>query len=86
MLIFHVLSSLLDCFSELDPPDPIPNSEVKRFNADDSVGYPCESRSQSSILFLKKVDLIGLFFCLEIPFLFPEIVFITVFITVFISA
>ena len=26
--------------SELVPPDPIPNSEVKRFSADDSVGVP----------------------------------------------
>ena len=26
--------------SELDPPDPIPNSEVKRCIADGSVGFP----------------------------------------------
>gem|GEM_PF-1164886 len=26
--------------SELDPPDPIPNSEVKRFSVDGSVGAP----------------------------------------------
>jgi hypothetical protein len=26
--------------SELAPPDPIPNSEVKRLSADDSVGVP----------------------------------------------
>ena len=26
--------------SELEPPDPIPNSEVKRFSADGSVGSP----------------------------------------------
>ena len=25
---------------ELEPPDPIPNSTVKRFIADDSVGFP----------------------------------------------
>ena len=31
--------------SSLDPPDPIPNSEVKQARADDSVDYPCESRS-----------------------------------------
>ncbi len=31
--------------SELVPPDTIPNSEVKRLCADDSVGYPCESRT-----------------------------------------
>ena len=26
--------------SEVEPPDPFPNSEVKRFSADDSVGLP----------------------------------------------
>ena len=26
--------------SEREPPDPIPNSEVKTFRADDSVGLP----------------------------------------------
>ena len=33
-------TSLLDEHSELDPPDPIPNSEVKRLSADGSVGFP----------------------------------------------
>ena len=31
--------------SEWEPPDPIPNSEVKLLSADDSVVFPCESRS-----------------------------------------
>ena len=31
--------SLLDDHSELEPPDPIPNSEVKRLSADGSVGF-----------------------------------------------
>ena len=31
---------LPDNISELEPPDPIPNSEVKRFSADGSVGSP----------------------------------------------
>lgn len=31
--------------SVVEPPDPIPNSEVKRNCADGSVGFPCESRS-----------------------------------------
>jgi hypothetical protein len=31
---------LLDDHRELEPPDPIPNSEVKRFLADGSVGFP----------------------------------------------
>lgn len=39
-----VMSSLRNGFpgdhSRLDPPDPIPNSEVKRLSADDSVGFP----------------------------------------------
>ncbi len=35
---FH--PSLSDKHSELEPPDPIPNSEVKRLSADGSVGVP----------------------------------------------
>ena len=31
---------LLGDHSEMEPPDPIPNSEVKRFSADGSVGVP----------------------------------------------
>ena len=31
---------MLGDHSELEPPDPIPNSEVKRFSADGSVGSP----------------------------------------------
>lgn len=31
---------MLDDHSELEPPDPIPNSEVKRLSADGSVGSP----------------------------------------------
>nr|ADI16573.1 hypothetical protein [uncultured gamma proteobacterium HF0010_01E20] len=33
-------NSLSDEHSELEPPDPIPNSEVKRLSADGSVGSP----------------------------------------------
>jgi hypothetical protein len=33
-------TELLDDHSELEPPDPIPNSEVKRLSADGSVGFP----------------------------------------------
>ena len=36
---------MLGGHSKLDPPDPFPNSEVKRLRADDSVHYACESRS-----------------------------------------
>ena len=35
-----VHNELLDDHSELEPPDPIPNSEVKRLSADGSVGFP----------------------------------------------
>ena len=35
-----VQTELLDDHSELEPPDPIPNSEVKRLSADGSVGSP----------------------------------------------
>jgi hypothetical protein len=33
-------TSLLSDISECDPPDPIPNSEVKPLSADGSVGSP----------------------------------------------
>ena len=35
-----LITGLLGNHSVLDPPDPIPNSEVKRNRADDSVGSP----------------------------------------------
>ena len=42
----HVIQDL-DCYSfllgdhsEMEPPDPFPNSEVKRLSADGSVGLP----------------------------------------------
>jgi hypothetical protein len=37
--------SLSGDHSEWEPPDPIPNSEVKTLRADDSVSFSCESRS-----------------------------------------
>ena len=36
----ELLTSLPDDHSEREPPDPIPNSEVKPLCADDSVGFP----------------------------------------------
>ena len=36
----EVPTELLDDHRELEPPDPIPNSVVKRFIADGSVGFP----------------------------------------------
>jgi hypothetical protein len=35
--------------SEREPPDTIPNSEVKPLSADDSVVRPCESRTSPGI-------------------------------------
>ena len=39
-LIAAYATSLLSDNSECDPPDPIPNSEVKPLSADGSVGSP----------------------------------------------
>ena len=45
--LIELISSFLDCYqffpgshSDTVPPDPIPNSEVKRISADGSVGLP----------------------------------------------
>ena len=43
-------NGLSDDHSELVPLLPIPNRTVKRLSADDSVDYPCESRSSSDSL------------------------------------
>ena len=43
-----LIISLLDGHSEMAPPDPIPNSAVKRLSANGSAVCPCESRSPSS--------------------------------------
>ena len=40
MSIYRYLTSLPGGNSEWEPPDPIPNSEVKTLSADDSVGSP----------------------------------------------
>ena len=36
----RVREGLSDDNSELEPPDTMPNSEVKQFSADGSVGFP----------------------------------------------
>ena len=46
-----LIISLLDGHSEMAPPDPIPNSAVKRLSANGSAVRPCESRSPSSFFF-----------------------------------
>ena len=52
--------------SELDPPDPIPNSEVKRFSADGSVGSPHVrvGHRQAFIRRILRYLVLGDFFCL----------------------
>ena len=50
------LTPFADDHSKTEPPDPLPNSEVKRLSADGSVVRPCESRS-SSALYSKKTPL-----------------------------
>ena len=39
--------------SRLEPPDPIPNSEVKRTYADDSVGFPHVKVGHRQVFILK---------------------------------
>ena len=59
------LTSLSDDHSELVPLLPIPNRTVKRLRANDSVDYPCESRSSSDALQTKnpQVKTWGFFVC-----------------------
>ena len=58
-----LITGLLGNHSVLDPPDPIPNSEVKRNRADDSVGSPHVKVGHCQALFQKPRSLIrsGLF-------------------------
>ena len=59
----RLITGLLGNHSVLDPPDPIPNSEVKRNRADDSVGSPHVKVGHCQALFQKPRSLIrsGLF-------------------------
>ena len=51
---------ILGGHSAVEPPDPIPNSEVKRSSADDSVGSPhvkvghCQGLIQSPVLWITR--------------------------------
>ena len=54
---------MLGGHSVLDPPDPFPNSEVKRLRADDSVHYACESRSPPGSLQVNPSRIPGEGFC-----------------------
>ena len=51
-----------DDHSKLAPLLPISNRTVKRLSADDSVDYPCESRSSSDSLQIRKPSLVLGFF------------------------
>ena len=55
--------------SEWEPPDPIPNSEVKPLSADDSVGLPCESRTLPGFLPKSPASICsqGFFSCCSCP-------------------
>ena len=51
--------------SECEPPDPISNSEVKPFSADDSVGFPHVKVGHCQALKLKSLyHLVEAFFCI----------------------
>ena len=53
-------------YSCMEPPDPIPNSEVKRTCADGSVHLACESRSSPGFLPKTPAGIpAGVFLCLE---------------------
>ena len=59
-------TELLGNNSVLDPPDPIPNSEVKRNSADDSVGSPHVKVGHCQALIPKpRTDGTGLFFAVN---------------------
>ena len=53
--------SLPDDNSELEPPDPISNSEVKRLSADGSVGFPHVRVGHRQALIRKTPPLAGFF-------------------------
>ena len=57
-------NTLSDDNSELEPPDPIPNSAVKRFSADGSVGFPHVRVGHRQALFLTPGSIEpGVFLC-----------------------
>ncbi len=58
---------LLDDNSTVEPPEPIPNSEVKRSRADGSVGFPHVRVGHRQALILKIPNRIAVrdFFCVK---------------------
>lgn len=60
-------TSLPGGHSVLVPPDPIPNSEVKRLSADDSVGFPHAKVGHCQVLFqTPDPKRSGVFLCLTV--------------------
>lgn len=59
------VNSLPGGHSEREPPDPIPNSEVKTLSADDSVGFPHVKVGHCQALYTnpRQQELSGVFFC-----------------------
>src|SRR5690606_2913538 len=54
--------------SESEPPLPISNRAVKRFSADDSMLFACESRSPPGFLYKSPATkVVGVFYCLLEP-------------------
>ena len=68
MYCFVLHTSLPDNHRELEPPDPIPNSVVKWFIADGSVGFPHVrvGHCQASKLKTPSIERFWGFFCLAI--------------------
>ena len=63
---YKLHTSLSDDNSNLEPPDPISNSEVKRVNANGSAGSPCVRVGNRQTFFFKAFSLSGsLFFYLK---------------------
>ena len=61
-MIVKLHTSLPDDNSNLVPPDPISNSEVKRVNANGSAGSPCVRVGNRQAFFFKAPSLLGAFF------------------------
>ena len=59
----HLFYSLSDDNSELEPPDPIPNSAVKGLSADGSLGSPHARVGHRQALTQKHPATGGVFWC-----------------------
>ena len=65
--VINYITSLPDDNSNLVPPDPISNSEVKRVNANGSAGSPCVRVGNRQAFNFRLLDLTkSLFLCLSL--------------------